>query len=100
LYLAPGARIDAPDEFLMRVGIELELRTSDVTVLYVFPDRLAAKSGVKVGDVIRRINGRSAEKSTLFDIKRILASQNRVRVEFRRPKGEGYPASTYTVDFE
>lgn len=100
IYLIPGARTDEDDVFTMHSGMELVLRDQKVTVLHAFPDYVAAKAGVKAGDVILQIDGRDADELTLFEIRKALGGKKNVQVKFRHPERGGQPASEYTVTLD
>lgn len=72
LWLEPGARYGQPDGFT-RTGLQLVRLDDEVSVAQVIEGSPAAKAGMKTGDVVRTIDGRSAsqwtrnELETLFE---------------------------------
>ena len=77
MYLAPGKRMNQPD----LTGIQgfgacfsskgiVELGSDNLTVVSIDLDGPAAKAGLKVGDVIERIDGKGFKDKSLFQINR------------------------------
>ena len=99
MYLTPGAKIDDPELFQWS-GMEVILKNGKVTVAYIFPDRVAAKAGIEIGDVILQIDGSKADKFSMFEIRQTFTEQNWVRVKFRRPERDGRAASEYSATLE
>jgi hypothetical protein len=73
LYLKKGRSFDKPDEAGM-CGVSLERRAGHTVVTGVYKRRPAARAGIKVGDVILRLQGRDANTYPMWEIRDLLRS--------------------------
>ncbi len=73
LYLKKGADFDKPDETGMS-GVSL-VRSEGRTVVYaVYEGQPAAKAGIKVGDVLLKLQGRDTSTHAMWEIRDLLRS--------------------------
>lgn len=73
LYLKRGKSFDKPDEAGM-CGVSLERRAGRVVVTGVYKHRPAARAGIRVGDVILKLQGRDASTYPMWEIRDLLRS--------------------------
>lgn len=71
---------DRPWEF-SNVGIQIERREGEVRVVAVAAGSPAARAGVRVGDVVASVEGRSANDADLVDLSRLLEGPPGTRVD-------------------
>lgn len=79
-------KVDTQGEF-GGVGIEVEVRDKWITVVAPLEGTPAERAGIKAGDQIRRINGRSTENMRLFEAVQTMRGPRgtRARIVVKRP---------------
>ncbi len=85
MYLKKTKQLDAPDQNDMS-GLHLLRKPIGVVVHSVDADSPALTAGLKSGDVIQKIGGKSADKSSLTDLRNLLRTKDgaTVEVQFKR----------------
>jgi hypothetical protein len=73
LYLKKGKSFDKPDEAGM-CGVSLERSEGQLVVMGVYEGCPAAKAGIRVGDVILKLQGRDASVYEMWEIRDLLRS--------------------------
>jgi predicted metalloprotease with PDZ domain len=85
LYLKPGKEFDRYDEHDMS-GLGLQRLDSKTIVNLASPDQPGYQAGLRDGDELLAINGKSASNYALYDLTDLLRSKDglKITVKFRR----------------